>query len=410
VKERESEKKNRKLFEKRDLIEMTAEAKNKQGMKIPIGPIHPALEEPLHFSFTVDGESIIGVDFRPGFNHRGIEKLMETKDFNQGQYLIEHICGICSYTHSSCYVQNAEKICGVEVPKKAQYIRTIVGEMERIHSHLLWAGIAGEEIGHKSLFMYAWKAREIILDSLEEITGNRVNHGINRIGGVRYPIESHHAGRLIKGLGELYKMTDYLENVFLKDPIIEKRVAGVGVLTKDEARALGAVGPTARASGIDIDVRRDDPYFAYGELDFDVITWDTGDALGRSAVRLLEIKEAIRIIEQALRNMPAGEYKNDNWKMPKGEAISRTEAPRGEDIHYMRTDGGARPARYKVRAPTLANVLAVPAMFKDEHIADIPIIVASIDPCIGCMDRVSFVDERGASRYVSFKELRKMRR
>ncbi len=389
---------------------MGVEAKNKEGMKIPIGPIHPALEEPVHFMFTVDGESIVGADFRLGFNHRGIEKLMESKDFNQGGYLIEHICGICSYTHSCCYVQNAEKICGVEVPRRAQYVRTIVGEMERIHSHLLWAGIAGEEIGHKSLFMYAWKARELILDSLEEITGNRVNHGINRIGGIRYPIEANHAGNLASRLTQLYKMVDYLEKVFLKDPIIERRVAGVGVLTKDEAYKLGAVGPTARASGADIDVRRDDPYFAYGELDFDVITWDSGDVFGRTVVRILELKESIRIIEQALRNMPAGDFRNDNWKMPKGEAVSRTEAPRGEDIHYMRTEGGPRPARYKVRAPTLANVLSIPAMFKDEHIADIPIIIASIDPCIGCMDRVSFIDERGTGRYVSFRELRKMRR
>jgi NADH-quinone oxidoreductase subunit D len=389
---------------------MTTEAKTKEGMRIPIGPIHPALEEPLHFSFTVDGEKVIGVDFRLGYNHRGIEKLMESKDFNQANYLAEHICGICSFTHSCCYVQAAERIGNVEVPPRALYVRTIVAEMERIHSHLLWAGIAGEEIGHKSLFMYAWKARELIMDSLEEITGNRVNHGINRIGGVRYPVEPKHAGNLVTRLAELYKMIEYLEKVFLKDPIVARRVAGVGVLTKDESKSLGAVGPTARASGIDIDVRRDDPYFVYGELDFDVITWDSGDVLGRAAVRLLELKESIRMIEQALRQMPSGTFRNDAWKIPAGETVSRTEAPRGEDLHYMRTDGGNKPARYKVRTPTLANVLSVPAMFKDEHIADIPIIIASIDPCIGCMDRVSFIDEKGTNRYVSFKELRGMRR
>ncbi len=389
---------------------MVTEAKTKEGMKIPIGPIHPALEEPLHFTFTVDGERVIGVDFRLGYNHRGIEKLMESKDFNQCNYLAEHICGICSYTHSCCYVQNAEKIGNVEVPPRAQYIRTVIAEMERIHSHLLWAGIAGEEIGHKSLFMYAWKARELIMDSLEEVTGNRVNHGINRVGGVRYPIESGHVGHLVGRLTELYKRIDYLEKVFLKDPIIERRVAGVGVLTKDEARKLCAVGPTARASGVDIDVRRDDPYFAYGELDFDVILWDGGDVLGRTAVRILELKESVKIIEQALRQMPAGPYKNDDWKIPKGEAVSRTEAPRGEDFHYMRTGGSNKPTRYKIRTPTIANIPPTQAMFKEEQIADIPIIIASIDPCIGCMDRVSFIDERGTSRYVSFKELRMMKK
>ncbi len=384
----------------------TIEAKTKCGMKVPVGPIHPALEEPVHFMFTVDGENIVEADFRLGYNHRGIEKLMETKDFNQGSYLIEHICGICSYTHSSCYVQNVEKIGEIDVPKSAQYIRTIVGEMERIHSHLLWAGIAGEEIGHKSLFMYSWKARELIMDSLEEITGNRVNHGINCIGGVRYGIPKVHAVNLAKNLSKLFERVKYLEKVFLNDPIVEKRVSGVGVLTKKEAYDLGAVGPTARASGITMDVRRDDPYFAYSDLDFEVIKWDTCDVLGRAAVRILELGESIRIIEQALRNLPSGDVKVKNWKIPKGEAISRTEAPRGEDIHYLRTNGSNKPERYKVRAPTLANVLSVPAMFKEEHIADIPIIVASIDPCIGCMDRVTFVDDRGKSRYVSFKELR----
>jgi membrane-bound hydrogenase subunit alpha len=387
---------------------MTTEAKTKEGMKIPIGPIHPALEEPLHFSFTVDGENVIGVDFRLGYNHRGIEKLMESKDFNQGNYLVEHICGICSFTHSCCYVQNVEKVGNVDVPKRATYVRTIIAEMERVHSHLLWAGIAGEEIGHKSLFMYAWKARELIMDSLEEITGNRVNHGINRVGGVRYDIAPKQAGNLATRLAKLVEHTAYLEKVFLNDPIIERRVAGVGVLTKSEAQSLGAVGPTARASGVDIDVRRDDPYFAYGELDFDVITWDSGDVLGRTAVRILELKESIHIIEQALRQMPEGSFRNDAWKIPKGEAISRTEAPRGEDLHYLRTDGGNKPARYKVRTPTLANVPSVPAMFKGEHIADIPIIIASIDPCIGCMDRVSLMDEKGTSRYVSLRDLRKM--
>lgn len=375
-------------------------------MVIPVGPIHPALEEPLHFSFTVEGERVVGVDFRLGYNHRGIEKLIEAKDYNQAGYLIEHICGICSFTHSCCYVQNAEKIGKIEVPPRAQYVRTIVAEMERIHSNLLWAGIAGEEIGHKSLFMYAWKARELILDSFEEITGNRVNHGINRIGGVRYDIAPKMEENLKARLKELRERNAYLQKIFLGDPIIEKRVAGVGVLSRKEAYDLGAVGPTARASSIDIDVRRDDPYFAYGELDFDVITWDSGDVLGRSAIRLLEIDEAIKIIEQALKNMPSGAFRNDSWKIPAGEAISRTEAPRGEDFHYMRTDGSGRPARYKVRTPTLANVLAVPAMFKDEQIADIPIIIASIDPCIGCMDRVSFIDERGKQRHVSMKELR----
>lgn len=377
-------------------------------MKIPIGPIHPALEEPIHFMFTVDGERVVGVDFRVGYNHRGIEKLAETKDFNQLPFLMEHICGICSYIHSTLACLNVEAVAGVELPPRAKYIRTVVLEMERIHSHLLWAGIAAEEIGMKTMFMYAWKQRELILDSLEEITGNRVNHGINRAGGVRHDIDATNAKNLLECAAKLDQATDYITGVFLKDPLIDKRAAGVGVLTKEEAYKFGAVGPTARSSGLKVDVRKDDPYLAYGELDFEPITWDSGDIVGRVAVRMLEIKESVKIIKQALKQMPEGKIITPITALQPGEAVSRGEAPRGEDIHYIRSNGGRMPYRYKVRAPTMANVLSVPSMFKDEQVADIPIIIASIDPCIGCMDRVTFIDaDTGKSRFVTLKELRK---
>ncbi|MCX6778090.1 MAG: nickel-dependent hydrogenase large subunit [Candidatus Micrarchaeota archaeon] len=378
-------------------------------MKIPIGPVHPALEEPLGLSFTVEGEDIVDVDFRCGYNHRGIEKLMETKDFNQNSFLIERICGICSYTHSLCYHNAVESVGeGVEVSKRAHYLRVITAELERVHSHLLWAGIAGEEIGNKSLFMYAWKHRELCMDSLEEITGNRVNYGINRVGGVRYDLTPEMGKRLIERMDKTDEAVDYMANIFLKDPMIDKRASNIGILTKKEAYDLGAVGPTARASGVKADIRKDDPYSCYNEFDFNVITWDSGDILARAAVRILELKESAKIIRQAVKNLPEGALWNKNWKIPAGESVSRTEAPRGEDIHYVRTDGGNKPYRYKIRAPTLANILSVPAMFKKEHIADIPIIVASIDPCIGCMDRVTLVDATsGKRRIVMMKELRK---
>ena len=357
--------------------------------KIPFGPQHPALKEPVSFSLALKGERIMGVGIRLGYNHRGIEKACEERTYIQDLYLIERICGICSHSHSTCFVQAVEEIAAVEVPKRALYIRTLIAELERVHSHLLWLGVAGHEIGFDTLLMYAWRDREVVMDLLALLTGNRVNYGINTIGGVRRDISGEQIEEILKGVDILEERTKYYIEVATQETTIIKRLSGVGVVSYEDALKLDAVGPTARASGVDRDVRRDDPYAVYGELHFDVITDKHCDVYGRTVVRVKELMESYKIIRQCLKQLPDGPIAiKVPRKIPVGEAISRYEAPRGEDVHYVKSNGSEKPERVKVRAPTLANVQAVKHMLKDRFLADMPIVIAAIDPCFSCTDRL----------------------
>jgi membrane-bound hydrogenase subunit alpha len=358
-------------------------------VKLPIGPQHPALKEPENFTITLDGERVVDVDIRIGYIHRGIEKLMESRTYTQNLYLVERICGICSYTHVFNFTQNVEEILGTQIPRRAMYIRTLFLELERLHSHLLWLGVAGHEIGFDTLFMYTWQDREVVQDLLEMISGNRVNYAMNTIGGVRRDVSEEHRKKVLEGMDYLEKRAEYYKEVAINEKTILARTENVGILKPKVALKLCAVGPTARASGIKMDIRRDDPHASYAEIPFDVITTDTCDVLGRMVVRILELLESIKIIRYLMEHLPAGEIVvKVSRKVTEGESISHTEAPRGEDFHYLRSNGTEKPERYKVRTPTLANLPAVVEMLKGTYLADVPIIVAAIDPCMGCMDRV----------------------
>jgi len=364
------------------------------NVKLPIGPQHPALKEPENFTITLDGERVVDVDIRIGYIHRGIEKLMESRTYTQNLYLVERICGICSYAHVENFTQNVEEILGLQIPKRAEYIRTLFLELERLHSHFLWLGVAGHEIGFDTLFMYTWQDREVVQDLLEMISGNRVNYAMNAIGGVRRDVSDEHRKKVLEGMDYLEKRAGYYKEVAINEKTILARAENVGVLKPKDALRLTAVGPTARASGINVDIRRDDPYASYLDTPFDVITTNTNDVLGRVIVRVLEVFESIKIIRYLMEHLPAGEIlKKAPRKIPDGESISHTEAPRGEDFHYLRSNGTEKPERYKVRTPTLANLPAVAEMLKDTYLADVPIIVAAIDPCMGCMDRVLLLKE-----------------
>jgi NADH-quinone oxidoreductase subunit D len=358
-------------------------------VKLPIGPQHPALKEPENFTITLDGERVVDVDIRIGYTHRGIEKLMESRTYTQNLYLVERICGICSYAHVQNFTQNVEEILGIQIPKRAEYIRTLFLELERLHSHFLWLGVAGHEIGFDTLFMYTWQDREVVQDLLEMISGNRVNYAMNTIGGVRRDVSEEHRKKVLEGMDYLEKRAGYYKEVAINEKTILARAENVGILKPKDALRLTAVGPTARASGITVDIRKDDPYASYLDTPFDVITTNTNDVLGRVVVRVLEIFESIKIIRYLIEHLPAGEIVvKAPRKVPEGESISHTEAPRGEDFHYLRSNGTEKPERYKVRTPTLANLPAVAEMLKATYLADVPIIVAAIDPCMGCMDRV----------------------
>lgn len=318
---------------------------------IPIGPQHPALKEPESFSITLEGERILDASVRLGYNHRGIEKAAEQRTWIQDIYLIERVCGICSHAHSSCFIQAVEEIAKLEVPKRGLYIRTLIGELERLHSHFLWLGVAGHEIGFDTLLMYTWRDREIVMDILQMLTGNRVNYGINVIGGVKRDITSEHIKGILKDMDKLEERTKYYIKLASEEVTLAKRLAGVGTLSHEDAVRLGAVGPTGRASNVDRDVRRDDPYMVYADIDFKVITDTHNDVYGRTLVRLGEIMQSYSIIRQLLEKLPEGPIAvKSPRKIPAGEALSRYEAPRGEDIHYVKSGGGEKPERVKVRA------------------------------------------------------------
>jgi NADH-quinone oxidoreductase subunit D len=379
--------------------------------RIPIGPQHPFLKEPAKFDFDIHGEEIVGARMNIGYNHRGIEKACEERNYYQCIYLLERVCGICSHSHTTAFVQAVEEIMKLEVPRRGLYLRTLVCELERLHSHLLWLGVAAHEVGFDSMFMLVWRDRELVMDILEELSGNRVNYAINTIGGVRRDITDEQRKKILSMLGVLKTRLDYYTMIGTNEPSFIGRIKGVGTLSAKRAAEMCAVGPFARASGVDTDVRRDDPYAAYKELEFKVITDSTCDIYGRVIVRVLEIVESSKMIEQLLANLPEGAIVAAKVprKAPAGVAISRYEAPRGEDVHFVRGNGTDTPERVRVRAPTMANLEAATESVVGAFVADIPIAIASIDPCFSCTDRMAIVlrDPKKGSRVTTWEELRR---
>ncbi|MEM0466808.1 MAG: nickel-dependent hydrogenase large subunit [Candidatus Thermoplasmatota archaeon] len=383
-------------------------AKTKTTYQLPIGPIHPALKEPVLFEFEIEGEKIIDVAVRLGHVHRGIEWAATQRNPLQILYLAERICGICSYCHPMAFALAVERAAKIQVPERAQYLRIIHGELERICSHILWAGVAAHEIGFDSVLFLTWEMREKGLDLTEYLTGNRVTKGITLIGGVRRDITSDMIPAIRKTLEYYKKNFEKLRHIFLDDKTFKLRCQDVGVLTKEEAVKLNAVGPTTRASGVKKDVRLDQGYFAYTDLDFDYITPDivtgeiNGDVYDRIIVRLLEVKQSVELIEQCLDRMPAGDIVAEsklvkllaNLKKVNSEGLGRMEAPRGEVFHYVKMRENESPYCWKVRAPTYANILPWIPMLKGAQIADIPIIAASTDPCMSCTNRVAIVHQK----------------
>jgi NADH-quinone oxidoreductase subunit D len=361
----------------------------KKKIVIPIGPQHPALKEPASFDVTLEGENVADIRVKLGYNHRGIEKACEQKNYTHAMFLIERVCGICSHSHSTCFAQAVEDILNVEIPARAKYIRSLIGELERIHSHLLWLGVAAHEIGFDTLLMYSWRDREVVMDLLALLSGNRINYAINVIGGVKKDITEEQIKEILKAVEILEERTKHYITLVKEEPSIIARLSKVGYISKEDALTLGAVGPVARASGVIADIRKDDPYAAYAEVDFKVITSESCDVYGRAEVRLGELLETYSIIKQLIAKFPKGDLSvKVPLMIPAGEGVSRYEAPRGEDIHYVRSNGTQSPERVKLRAPTLANMPAVNKMLENGFLADVPIVVAAIDPCFSCTDRM----------------------
>ena len=378
---------------------------------VPVGPIHPALKEPIRVEAKVEGERIVDVDVKRGFAHRGIEYMGMKRNAIQTLYLSERICGICSISHPYAFVIGSEKALGIEAPPRAQYIRTIIAELERIHSHILWLGVVAHEMGFDSLLFWTWKGREKVLDILELLTGNRINYSVFMIGGVRRDITESQA-KAVRDMINYYRIfTEEMKDVFLADPVYKARTRGVAQLSKDMAKKLNVCGPVARAAGLRMDVRQDTPYDAYADIGVravvpqDIVGEARGDAYDITLVRIYEIEQSLDIIEFCLDNMPEGKLMAiPNYvallakiRRSEGEGIGMHEAPRGEVVHYFKY-GNKRdgPLVWKVVAPSYNNINTWRPLLLGAEVADIPIVVAYIDPCMCCNDRLAVVrDENG---------------
>jgi NADH-quinone oxidoreductase subunit D len=386
---------------------MVLQEKNEKFI-VPIGPQHPALKEPGHFEFCVDGENVTAANLRLGFVHRGIEKLAESRTWIQNLYLIERVCGICSNVHSTTFSLATEKLAGVEAPPRAQAIRTLMLELERIHSHLLWLGVAAHEGGFDTLFMYSWRDRETVMDLLESVSGNRVNYSSNILGGVKFDINAEQAASMRKGLEFLEERSKYYLNVVTTDETFLGRTRNVGTMTQTQADELGAVGPTARASGVPRDMRAEMPYLIYDQLPLKVVTETAGDLEARFVVRINEVVESIHLIRAILDNLPEGELSvRVPRRIPEGEIILRSEAPRGELFYYVRSNGTDMPDRVKIRTPSLCNWGTITSVAVGHKLADMPMLLAGIDPCFSCNDRMVSVNRSDKAQVWTWDDLRR---
>ena len=382
---------------------------NQEKFIVPIGPQHPALKEPGHFEFTVDGEIVTGATVRLGYVHRGIEKGAEDRNWTQNLYLVERVCGICSHVHAMALALGVEKLAGVTVPPRAQAIRSLAAELERVHSHMLWLGVAAHEGGFDTLFMYSWRDRETVMDLLEELTGNRVHYSVNLIGGVKIDVTEKQADRIRKGIDFLEERAHFYMRVVTTDETFLARTRGVGTMTKEQAEKFGTVGPTGRASGLDMDIREAAPYAGYPDFPVNVITGTKGDLEERFVVRIKELYEAFRLIREILDHLPESELTTRvPRRIPAGETISRVEAPRGELLYFLKSTGSDKPDRLKIRTPSLCNWASVMQLAVGHKLADMPMMLAGIDPCFSCNDRSFNIRQEGSvsSQVWTWEDLR----
>lgn len=356
---------------------------------IPVGPLHVALEEPMYFRIDVQGETVSHIDINAGHAHRGIEYLATKRTMYQNVVLTERICSLCSNSHPQTFAMAAERIAGIEVPERGVYLRVLADELKRVASHIFNVALLVHLTGYETYFMHMMQVREICQDRLESIFGNRQDIGAMCIGGVRYDIDAEGLAYLADGLNQIeVEVKDFIKT-FKTNSSILRRTKDVGVLTHSEAITCGVVGPVARASGVEYDVRRAAPYAAYDRLPFEVHSATDGDVWSRAMVRLRETLTSIDILRVVMRDLPEGPTHLADLRpeIPPGQAVTRTEAPRGEVIYYLRTNDTPQPERLKWRVPTFMNWDALRFMLQDAKIADIAIIVNSIDPCLSCTER-----------------------
>ncbi|MFH2106201.1 MAG: nickel-dependent hydrogenase large subunit [Candidatus Micrarchaeota archaeon] len=360
----------------------------------PIGPQHPALKEPIYLKLHVEGTTVKQAEFNLGYAHRGVERISEGKLLDPELHTVQRTCGICSHCHSLAFLRAVEPVAGLTIPMKVKLQRVMVAELERIHSHLLWAGVMMHEMGLETLFMYFWRERENILDVFDELTGGRVHHSINLVGTMKRSFNKENLVFAQEKLNSIIDRVKEHREVLENHDVIVSRSKGIGKISKKMAVDLGLVGPVARASGVDYDVRVNSPYEAYTEIKVKPVLRVETDAWARSLARADEILESIKIIDKAIDMIDPNEElpKKPSFFAKEGVGLGRVEAPRGENFHYVKIENN-RISRIKLRTPTLANLCVYPKILEDVDITDVPVIVASLDPCISCMERVTVIKD-----------------
>ena len=379
-----------------------------QSRIVPIGPLHITSDEPGHFRLFVDGERIVDADYRMFYVHRGMEKLAETRmGYNEVTFLSDRVCGICGFTHSVAYTTSVENALGIYVPQRAHTIRSVLLEVERLHSHLLNIGLASHFTGFDTGFMQFFRVREKSMTMAELLTGARKTYGTNLIGGVRRDFLKEQRVKTIQLVKEMRQDVTQLVDMLLSTPNMEQRTVGVGRLDPQVARDYSPVGPMIRASGFKRDVRFDHPFADYGNLPKTLFTLDGCDVYSRVMVRIKETLDSLSMIEYALDNMPEGPILTEGFTyQPHKFALGYTEAPRGEDVHWSMLGDNQKLYRWRCRAATYANWPVLRYMLQGNTVSDAPLIIGSLDPCYSCTDRVTLVDvKKRKAKTVAYKEI-----
>lgn len=391
------------------------DAAQDRTMVLNMGPQHPSTHGVLRLLLEIDGETIVRILPDIGYLHTGIEKTCEAKFYQQVVPLTDRIDYLCPMTNNLAYCLAVERLLGMEIPARAQWIRVMMNELTRINSHLVWLGTHAMDIGAMTVFLYCFREREDILRLFEAVSGQRMMTSYFRIGGVSLEPPLGFFDRVKHFIDRFPERIDEYENLLTQNPIWVDRTKGVARITAEDALALGATGPTLRASGIDIDLRRDNPYTSYDKFQFKVPVSTEGDVYARYLVRVAELRESQKIVTQALDGLPEGSVKADSphvvlpdrekmktqmealiyhfkivtegFTVPPGEVYMPVESPRGEMGYYVVSDGTAKPYRVHMRSPSFANLQVLPAMCEGRLIADVVAAIGSIDIVLGDVDR-----------------------
>lgn len=360
-------------------------------MVINMGPQHPATHGVLRVVLKLDGEKVVDADVVIGYLHRGIEKLSENRDWTQIVLLTDRMDYVASAAANLVYVETVEKLLSLEVPRRAKYVRTILAELQRIASHLVWLGSHAMDIGAVTVFLYCLRERELILDLFEEYCGARLTYNTMRIGGLPLDVPSGWDKKVLQFCDlQLEKLAEY-ETLLTKNRIWLERTKGIGVISAADAISVGLCGPPLRGSGVKRDVRKDEPYAAYAELDFDIPVGENGDTYDRYLVRLAEIRQSVRIIRQAVQGLPEGPIMGKVPRLikpPAGETYHANESPKGEIGFFIASDGkSTSPYRMRVRPPSFCNLQALPRLVRGHLVADVIAVIGTIDIVLGEVDR-----------------------